>query len=121
MKIAWEVAKLVAIMAFGIFIFLLVTGCAAQNPFEEDSQAYLDRHAFIMHKRGVDTMNYENCVAALKQYRIPMVHMDHKHGKYDPKPPVIIIRMDLAYNACQQALGDYWIPYMDEYLIEADQ
>ncbi len=119
MKYAWDVVKLAIIVLFSIFIFALVTGCAAQNPFEEGSQAYIDRHAYIMHKRAVDVMNYENCTYALLQHGIPMVHMDHRHDK-QAKVPVTFIKMDLAFNNCYKALGIYWTPYADEYLIEGD-
>ena len=111
-----EIIKLTVVIAFATLVLCLVFGCAAQNPFEEGSEAWDDRHAYIMHKRGVDIMNYENCIRVAPF----MIHMDHKHDNHTKITPAII-KMDLAYNGCFRALGIFWIPYMDEYLIEADQ
>ena len=109
MKLTYELFKLAVVVIFCLGVLHLVLGCATPPPPDSDEAAY------IRHKRGVDLMNYENCGRV-----IAMIHYDHIHAKHI-KTPAIIIRMDLAHNHCRWVLKDFWIPYMDEYLIEAEQ
>jgi hypothetical protein len=103
LRVAWNVAKLGAVVAFACAV-LLIAGCAAQDRTPEE----------IAWRNQIDAENWELCSQVLQKHGRFTIHRDHTHdkrGRVQGVPTTWAIRLDLSDNMCSRVLGEYWVEY----------